>query len=176
MVAANFAITLLKWPSSSPITVVSGGGQNDANAVVSVKYPSKPSGTINLTMDRLEGNTNGGIWIITHAASDGTAITKPDPNKLAQIRSPVVVRGRGNAFEAVIGKVYVLDHNYDTLGMADAKTPSGTEGMGNKAFSTRVSYKSTFKNGLQDGLVVLYSYDSAIGSIFGIAVTKVLVK
>jgi hypothetical protein len=176
MVAANFATTLLKWPSGSPTTIVSGGGQNDANAVVSVTYPNKPSGTINLTMDRLEGNTTGGIWIITHATSDGTTITEPDPNKLAQIRSPVMVRGRGNAFEAVIGKIYILDHNYDALGMAEAKTPLGTEGMGNKAFSTRVSYKSTFKNGLQDGLVVLYSYSSASGSIFGIAVSKVLVK
>lgn len=177
IVAINFATTLLKWPSDSSTTIVSGGGQNDANAVVSVTYPSKPSGTINLTMDRLEGNTNGGIWMITHATSDGTAITEPDPNKLAQIRkSPVTVRGRGNAFEAVIGKVYVLDLNYDALGMADVKTSPSTEGMGNKAFSTRVSYKSTFKNGLQDGLVVLYSYSSATGLISGIAVAKVLVK
>ena len=176
MVAVNFATTLLRWPRDSSTTIVSGGGQNDANAVISVKNSSKPGGTINLTMDRLEGNTNGGIWMITHAESDGTAITEPNPNKLAKISSPVAVRGQGNAFEAVIGKVYILDHNYDALGMADAKTPPGTEGMGNKAFSTRVSYKSTFKNGLQDGLVVLYSYSSATGLISGIAVAKVLVK
>ena len=77
IVAINFATTLLKWPSDSSTTIVSGGGQNDANAVVSVTYPSKPSGTINLTMDRLEGNTNGGIWMITHATSDGTGSLSP---------------------------------------------------------------------------------------------------
>jgi hypothetical protein len=176
MVAAHFATTLLKWPSDSPTTIVSGGRQYDANAVISVQYPREPSRTINLTMDRLEGNTNGGIWIVTHAASSGTAITEPDPNQLAQIRSPVTVQGHGNAFEAVIGKVYVLDHNYDALGMADAKTPVGTEGNGNKTFSTSLSYRSTFKNGLQDGLVVLYSSSNANGSIASIAMSKVLVK
>jgi hypothetical protein len=176
MVAAHFATTLLKWPSSSPTTLISGGRQYDANAVVSVQYPKEPSQTITLTMDRLEGNTNGGIWIVTHAASSGTEITKPDPNKLAQIRSPVAVQGHGNAFEAVIGKVYVLDHNYDALGMANAKTPAGTEGNGNKTFSTRIPYRSTFKNGLQDGLLVLYSFSNANGSIASIAMLKVLVK
>src|SRR2546429_6142757 len=73
MVASNFATTLLKWPNSSPATIVSGGGQNNENAVVSVKNPKPGGGTIKLTMDRLENNTNGGIWIITNAVSDGTA-------------------------------------------------------------------------------------------------------
>ena len=53
IVAINFATTLLRWPSNSSTTIVSGGGQNDANAVISVKNSSKPGGTINLTMDRL---------------------------------------------------------------------------------------------------------------------------
>jgi hypothetical protein len=174
IVASNFATTLLKWPSDSPATIVSGGGQNDKNAVVSVKNPTPAGGTIKLTMDRLELNTNGGIWIVTNAVSDGTAITEPDPNKLGQISSPVSVKGKGNAFEAVIGKVFVLDHNYNPIGTADARTPAGAEGNGNLSFSTNVTYTSTFKNGLQDGLVVVYSYSNADGSIAGIAMSKVL--
>jgi Immunoglobulin-like domain of bacterial spore germination len=174
IVASNFATTLLKWPSDSPATIVSGGGQNDKNAVVSVKNPRPAGGTIKLTMDRLELNTNGGIWIVTNAVSDGTAITEPDPNKLGQISSPVSVKGKGNAFEAVIGKVLVLDHNYNPIGTADARTPPGAEGNGNLSFSTSVTYTSTFKNGLQDGLVVLYTYSNADGSIAGIAMSKVL--
>ncbi|HWS84186.1 MAG TPA: hypothetical protein VN207_07985, partial [Ktedonobacteraceae bacterium] len=83
-------------------------------------------------------------------------------------------KGKGNAFEAVIGKVQVLDHNYNSIGIADAHTASGVEGNGNLPFSTSVSYTSTFKNGLQDGLVVLYSYSNADGSIAGIAMSKVL--
>jgi len=175
IVASNFATTLLKWPSDSPATIVSGGGQNDTNAVVSVKNPKPAGGAIKLTMDRLENNTNGGIWIVTNAVSNGTAITEPDPNKPGQqISSPVSVKGKGNAFEAVIGKVQVLDHNYDSIGIADAHTAPGVEGNGNLPFSTSVSYTSTFKNGLQDGLVVLYSYSNADGSIAGIAMSKVL--
>jgi len=176
IVASTFATTLLQWPSDPPATLVSGGGQNDETAVVSVRNPKPAGGTIKLTMDRLENNSNGGIWIVTTAMSDGTAITEPDPNKLGQISSPVTVKGKGNAFEAVIGKVFVLDHNYHQLGTADAHSPAGGEGNGNTTFSTSVSYTSTFSNGLQDGLVVLYSYSNADGSIASIAMSKVLLR
>ncbi len=177
MVATNFATSLLNWPSDSSATIVSGGGQQDENAVVSVKNSKPAGGTIKLTMNRLENNTNGGIWIVTNAVSDGTAITEPDPNKPGQqISSPVAVKGKGNAFEAVIGKIFVLDHNYDQIGIGDAHTPAGIEGNGNTTFSTSVTYTSTFKNGMQDGLVVLYSYSNADGSIAAIAMSKVLLK
>lgn len=176
MVASNFATTLLKWPSNSPATIISGGRQNDETAVVSVKGPNPGGGSIKLTMDRLENNTNGGIWIVTSAVSDGTAIAAPDPNKLSQIASPVTVQGKGNAFEAVIGKVFVLDHNYNPLGTAGAQSATGTQGNGNTTFSTKVFYTSTFTTGLQDGLIVLYSYSNANGSIASIGVSKVLIK
>lgn len=176
MVASHFATTLLQWPSNSPATIVSGGGPNDEAAVVSVKGSNPGGGSIKLTMDRLENNTNGGIWIVTSATSSETAITEPDPNKLSQISSPVTVQGKGNAFEAVIGKVFVLDHNYNQLGTADAHSPAGAQGMGNTTFSTSLSYTSTFTTGSQDGLVVLYSYSNANGSIASIGVSKVLIK
>ena len=175
MVGSTFASTLLQWPSDAPATIVSGGGPNDENAIVSVKSTKPAGGTIKLTMERLENNSNGGIWIVTKAISDSTAITEPDPNKLGRINSPVTVKGKGNAFEAVIGKVFVLDHNYNQIGTADAHSPSG-EGNGNIPFSTNVSYTSTFKNGWQDGLIVLYSYSNADGSIAGVAMSKVLLK
>ncbi len=176
MVGSTFASTLLKWPSDTPATLVSGGGPNDENAIVSVKNTKPAGGTIKLTMERLENNSNGGIWIVTKANSDSTTITEPDPNKQSQIHSPVTVKGKGNAFEAVIGKVFVLDHNYDQIGTADAHSPAGVEGNGNLPFSTNVSYTSTFQNGWQDGLVALYSYSNADGSIAGIAMLKVLLK
>jgi len=176
MVASNFVTSLFNWPSDSAATIVSGGKQQDENAVVSVKNPKPAGGTIKLTMNRLENNTNGGIWIVTNAVSDGTAITEPDPNKLGQITSPVTVNGKGNAFEAVIGKIFVLDHNYDQIGTGDAHTAPDVEGNGNLPFSRSVTYTSTFKNGLQDGLVVLYSYSNADGSIASIAMSKVLLK
>jgi hypothetical protein len=176
MVASNFATTLLKWPSDSAATIVSGGKQQDENAVVSINKPKPAGGTIKLTMDRLENNTNGGIWIVTSAVSDGTAITEPDPNKLGQISSPVTVKGKGNAFEAVIGNVFVLDHNYHQIGTANARSSVDAEGNGNAIFSTSVSYTSTFKSGLQDGLVMLCSNSNADGSIIAIAVSKVLLN
>jgi hypothetical protein len=47
------------------------------NAVVDVKNPNPGTGSIQVTMTRLEGNTNGGIWIATAAASNGMSITAP---------------------------------------------------------------------------------------------------
>jgi hypothetical protein len=173
-VASNFATSLLQWPDNSVVTVLSGGGPNDGHALVSVKNPKPAGGTIKLTMDRLENNTNGGIWIVTDAASEGTTLTQP--NSLDQISSPVEVSGKGNAFEGVVGKVFVLDHNYNQLGTAQAQSAPGAQGNGNVAFSTHVSYTSTFTTGLQDGLVALYTYSNADGSIAAVAMTKVLIK
>ena len=68
------------------------------------------------------------------------------------------VTGTGNAFEAVIGTVAILDHLYTDIGHASA---GGATGNGNTTFSTSVPYNSTFKGGSQEGIVVLFAANNA---------------
>lgn len=149
---------LLNWPASSPTTIVSGGGLHDADAVVTVKNPDTGGGTIKVTLQRLEGNTNGGIWEVVAVESTGMSITAPQSRDL--LKSPVTVKGTGNAFEGKIGPVAVLDHLYTNIGHASA---TGATGNGNTTFSTTITYTPTFKGGTEDGLVVLYAANNAGG-------------
>jgi len=158
---------LLKWNANSPATIVSGGGQHDVDAVVNVKNTNVVSGSIIVTLSRLEGNSNGGIWEATSVTSKGMSITSPQERN--RLSSPTAVTGSGNAFEGVIGRVFVLDHLYADIGHADAK---GATGNGNTTFSTNVNYTSTFKNGSEEGVLVLYSYSNADSSISGAVMVK----
>src|SRR5579863_142555 len=69
-VAAHFAIdpALLNWTNVNA-SVTSGGGSGDGEAVVNISSPTPGTQTIALTMQRLEGNTNGGIWEIVGVAA-----------------------------------------------------------------------------------------------------------
>ena len=171
MTANALAVTMLKWSTSATTTIISGGGKNDLNAIVNVKSAKQVPGMIQVTMTRLEGNTNGGIWIATAVTSNGMSITAPISRDL--LTSPTTVTGRGNAFEGRIGPVTILDHNYTAIGHADA---NGAIGNGNTTFSTNVSYNSSFKSGVQEGIVALYSYSNADGSIAGAVFVKVLLS
>ena len=164
MVATHFASepSLLNWPNVIA-TVMSGGGSSDAEAVVSLKNTDAGGGTLMLTMQRLEGNTNGGIWEIVTVAANGLSITAPKNRDI--LTSPVTVSGTGNAFEGKIGPVKILDHTYTDIGHADA---TGATGNGNTTFSVSVPYNSTFKTGMQEGIVVLYQTNS-VGSTFAAA-------
>src|SRR6266699_6322297 len=53
---------LLNWSGDAPTVVVSGGGSNDSDAVVTVKNPVPDGNTIKVSLQRLARNTNGGIW------------------------------------------------------------------------------------------------------------------
>ncbi len=169
MTANALAVNMLKWPTNSPITAVSGGGQHDVNAVVTVKNPHPGFGSIQVTMTRLEGKTNGGIWIVTAAASSGMSITAPASRAL--LTSPVTVTGTGNAFEGVIGNITILDHTGTDIGHA---TAHGAIGNGNTQFSTSVTYTASFKGGAQEGLVALYANSNAGNGIAGAVLLKVL--
>lgn len=158
---------LLKWSPNAPATIVSGGGSHDINAVVSVKSTHPGAGTITVTMSRLEQNSNGGIWEVTSVTSPGMSITTPQDRD--RLTSSTTVTGKGNAFEGKIGKVIVLDHLYTDIGHSDAK---GATGNGNTTFSSNVSYNASFKTGIQEGVVVLYSYSNADGSIAGAVMVK----
>jgi hypothetical protein len=155
---------LLNWPSNAPAAVVSGGGSNDSDAVVTVKNPAPAGNTIKVSLERLEGNTNGGIWEVVSVTAAGMSITTPQSRDI--LSSPVHVTGTGNAFERVIGTVDVLDHLYTPIGHANV---TGATGNGNTTFSTNVTYNSTFKGGKQEGIVVLYAANNA-GSSIGAAV------
>jgi hypothetical protein len=171
MTANALAVNMLKWPTNSPTTVVSGAGQHDLNAVVTVKNPHPGFGSIQVTLTRLEGNTNGGIWIVTAAASSGMAITAPASR--TALTSPVTVTGTGNAFEGVIGNVMILDHTGTDIGHA---TAHGAVGNGNTQFSTSVTYTASFKRGMQEGLVALYANSNAGNGIAGAVLLKVLLS
>ncbi|HYL43092.1 MAG TPA: Gmad2 immunoglobulin-like domain-containing protein [Ktedonobacteraceae bacterium] len=162
----SLAANLLKWSASSPATLVSGGGLHDPNAVVSVKSTSAGGSTITVTLSRLEGNTNGGIWEATSVTSPGMTITSPQDRD--RLTSPTTVTGKGNSFEGVIGKVVILDHLYTDIGRANATGLSGN----NAAFTASVTYTSTFKTGSQEGLVALFSYSAADSTISGAVIVK----
>ena len=155
---------LLNWPGNTQVVVLSGGGSNDSDAVVTVKNPMPPGTMITVSLERLEGNTNGGLWEVVSVTSTGLSITSPQSRDI--LASPVNVTGTGNAFERVIGTVEVLDHLYTSIGHA---TILGATGNGNTTFSTEVAYTSTFKGGKEEGIVVLYAANNA-GSSTGAAV------
>jgi hypothetical protein len=170
-VATTLAVTLLNWSPNSTTTLLSGGGTHDVNAVVRVKSTEQVSGNITVTLSRLEGDTNGGIWEVISVADPGLSITSPAP--LSQISSPVQVTGTGSAFEGVIGKIIVLDHLYQPIGQAQA---IGAVGMGQTSFSTTVDYQSTFPAGVQEGILMLSVPSNANGSIAAVIMEKVLIK
>jgi hypothetical protein len=169
-VAAHFAISkqLLNWPDITA-SITSGGGSNDAQAVVSVTNNGPGGGNVTLTMQRLEGNTNGGIWEITQVASSGLSITTPASRDV--LRSPVTISGSGSATGGTVGTVVILDHTLATLGQASAH---GTNNGGATGFSSSVSYTSTFKAGYQDGIVALYILSATGSSYAGVVMEKEL--
>src|SRR5579875_1887652 len=176
--AQAFAANFLKWPASSPATITSGGGAHDANAIVTVRGPA-PGGnsSIAVEMSRLEGNTSNGIWIVTHVTSPNLTISAPaypGPGEpFPMVVSPVAVSGTGNAFEGVVGQVKILDHTYTSIGQAQARA-TGTNGMGNVPYAANVGYTSTFKIGVQEGVIMLYAISNADGSISGAVIFKLL--
>ena len=170
-VAGNLATKLLNWSANASTTLVSGGNSHDKDAVVTVKSTSVGVGTLKVTMSRLEGNTNNGIWEVTAVTTDGLSITSPQNRDL--LDGTTTVTGTGNAFEGVIGKVKVLDHLYTSIGTAAVK---GASGNGSTTFSTSVTYNASFKGGAQEGLLVLYSYSNADGTIAGAVILKELLN
>ncbi|HEV2582471.1 MAG TPA: Gmad2 immunoglobulin-like domain-containing protein [Ktedonobacteraceae bacterium] len=158
---------MLNWTNFTS-ALVSGGGSGDQQAVVNVKNSGHAGAGVTLTMQRLEGNTNGGIWEITAVATGGMAITAPQSRDT--LTTPVTVSGSGTAFEGVIGPVIVLDHTYSAIGHT---TAMGT-GNGPTTFSASVPYSSTFKTGKQDGILVLYATNNASGGYAGAVMLKEL--
>lgn len=169
--AQAFGAALLQWNPNAPASVVSGGGPNDVQVVVSLKNSTAAGKAIKLTMARLEGNTNGGIWIIIAVETDNMSITQPQ--FASQLQSPTTITGTGSAFEGVIGTVTILDHLYTALGH---ETVHGATGNGQTTFSTNVNYQSTFKTGAEEGLVMVTAENNAGGPPAAVVIVKVLLQ
>jgi hypothetical protein len=170
MVANTLAGSLLNWSQNSSTTLISGGGSHDVNAVVRVTNSAPGGESVTVTLSRLEGNMNGGIWEAVAVATDGMSFTGPAPMDV--LSSPTMVKGTGNAFGGQIGQIKVLDHLYHSLGQASA---TGVAGNGPTSFSTRVDYQSTFPAGIQEGVLVL-STNSPKSGVMTAVMEKVLVN
>jgi hypothetical protein len=173
----HFAQALLRTPPDSAITLVSGGGTHDVDAVVYVT-PSILNGgggpfpPIKVTLSRLEGNTNSGIWVVVGVESANKAITAPQNGD--SLSSPVAVTGTGSQFESQVGIVHILDHLYTDIGHTIAV---GSSGFGSGPFSVKVLYASSFHGGAQEGIVVLYDENGGGTSLRGgVAMAKVLLS
>jgi hypothetical protein len=170
--AQALGASLLHWDQNATATLTSGGGDHDLQAVVTLKDTAPPAGNgVTISMTRLEGNTNGGIWIVTSLEASGMTISQPQTGSI--VHSTTTVNGTGNAFEGVIGQVTVLDHLYTDIGHASAR---GATGNGKTTFTTSVTSQPTFKNGPQEGLVMLTSTSNANGNIAGAVIIKVLIQ
>ncbi len=163
-VASRMAAQFFKWQRSLTTTVLSGGGKNDLAASVRVQEAPVPHAQsdgpyVLITLNRLEGNTDS-IWEIV-SVSDGTRLQVTQPGPRQTITSPVMIKGKGTAYEGVIGQAIVYDHLYTDIGDAQV---IGNGGMGNASFSTQVSYASSFQAGIQEGLIEVYESNAGISN------------
>lgn len=172
-VAKALAITLLLWPSDAQTTIISGGGAHDVNATVQVKSTKPGIGSIMVKLSRLEGNTKDGIWEALSVSSDGMSLS------FTGRRSPLAVTGTGNAFEAVIGPLLVLDAHYKAIG----KTTARGGGMGNTPFSATITFDASVEGarwegasstGPQEGIVLLEAANNAGGPPSAAVMVKTL--
>jgi hypothetical protein len=170
-VAQRMAAQFLKWSPNATASVVSGGGPQDVDAVVQVKSPNPGGMSINVTLSRLEGNT-ANMWVVIGVTSDNGLLTINTPVKGDRLTSPTSIKGSGSAFEGVIGQAFVLDHLYAAIGQAQVLGVSN----GKTTYSTTVAYTSSFQGGTQEGIVVVYMYSQADGSIATAAMQKVMLS
>ncbi len=152
-VAKALAVESFKWTRTVTTKVLSGGGPQDVYATVQVQEPPvtggpKLSPTAYVTLSRLEGNTHN-MWVAIAVKDDANTLTNIPARSL--VTSPVILKGKGSAFEGVIGQAYIWDHLYNPIGQA---LVTGTPAMANAAsYSIAVSYVSSFKAGAQEGVV-----------------------
>ena len=172
-VASKMAAQFLKWSPNATTSILSGGGPQDVGAVVQVISANPGGSSINVTLSRLEGNTSN-MWVVIGATSGHGALTITTPVKGDRLTSPTTITGTGtgSAFEAVIGQAFILDHLYVPIGQAQVTGASN----GKTTYSTSVGYTSSFHNGVQEGVVVVYIYSQADGSIATAAMQKVMLS
>ncbi len=163
---------LYTWDASTTTTTLqSGGGVHDSSATVIVNSRALDRGTTTVTLALLDGNTNGGIWIVTGAATSSFSITTPQPyGTLPQSSSnaggvkPYTVTGTGPGFEGVIGFMYLYNPSYTDIASSLVN--------GNSSFSTPLIYSTTYKG---DALLGVYARGEANGGITAGLLVKVTI-
>jgi hypothetical protein len=168
-VAQRMAAQFLKWSPNAKASLLSGGGPQDVDAVVQVKSPNPGGMSINVTLSRLEGNP-ANLWVVVDVTSGNGLLTITTPVVGDRLSSPTTITGSGSAFEGVIGQAFVLDHLYTAIGQAKVLGASN----GKTTYSVSVPYTSSFQGGMQEGIVVVYMYSQADGSIATAAMQKVM--
>lgn len=168
-VAQRMVAQFLKWSPLASANLVSGGGPQDVDALVQVKSPNPGGMSINATLSRLEGNTSN-MWVVVGVTSGNGLLTITTPVKGDRLSSPATITGTGSAFEGVIGQAFVLDHLYATIGQARVLGASN----GKTTYTVTVPYTSSFQGGTQEGIVAVYMYSQADGSIATAAMQKVM--
>jgi hypothetical protein len=167
-VASHFAIdpALLNWNNVNA-AVVSGGGSGDAEAVVKISNPTPGTQSVTLTMQRLEGNINGGIWeVVGVAASPASGLSITAPQSRDILTSPVTVTGTSATSTGTTSTVTILDHTYSAIGHVTAQGAT---------FTVTVPYVSTFKTGMQDAIVALFATNSPGNTVVAAVMLKELV-
>jgi hypothetical protein len=170
-VAQRLAVKFFKWAPNAPTSILSGGGPKDVNATVQVKSTFFGGSAIHVKLSRLEGNT-ANMWVAIGVEDANGLLTITTPRASDRLTNPITIKGTGSAFEGEIGQAFVLDHLYDVIGNARV---SGA-GMGKTTYTTTVNYHSTFKQGVQEGVVAIYDYSQADGSIATAVMVKVLLS
>ncbi len=174
--AEHFTAQFMPSPASNPpkLQLVFGGGPKDPQAYVHVTFPAAGGGTpriTKLTLSRLMWGTNG-IWEVTAVQADWMSISSPQSGQNTYISTPVTVSGSGPTFEGQIGVVQVLDHLYQQIGWAPVMAPSGGT---TQSFIVTFPYSSSFKTGVQEGIVML-GHRGGAPFDYGVVMVKVLVN
>jgi len=175
-VAQQLAVSFLGWSRPVKATLTNGGSAQDVTATVNVEEApargapgQKPHITVMLS--RLEGNTHS-MWIVI-AVYDPTTLTLENIKPGRLIASPVQLAGKGRALYGIIGLAVVLDHLYNVIGHIWVTTVDDT-GMGNAAYSTTVTYTTTFRSGAQEGIIVVVEVPGVNEEPFSVVMVKVL--
>ncbi len=172
MTAQALAEYFLQWFPNPAARIQSGGGPHDLNAVVLVNSPDADGGTIQVTLSRLEGNTNG-IWEVVDVTSPDISMTTPQSGQL--LTNPVSIRGTDMGLGDTYGAATIFDHLYIPSGFA--YTYASDQGSaGSASYSGFITYTSSFQNGAQEGIVANYMYKRFQGTITRAAMRKVLLS
>ncbi len=175
-VAKAVVTTFFDWKRPLITKIVSGGGLYDVNATVQVQEaPLQGAGqspSVTVTLSHLEGNIHN-FWVVI-AVEDSAVLSLTNINARSLITSPVTLQGKGAAFEAVIGRAVVYDHQYQDIGHAQV---TGEPGMGLANYSINVLYETNFRTGVQEGIVAVYEANGGISDeIYTAVMRKVLLS
>ncbi|HEX9090120.1 MAG TPA: hypothetical protein VF831_01450 [Anaerolineales bacterium] len=123
-----------------------------------------------MKLSRLEGNIHN-MWVVI-SVEDGSALTLTSITPRSLVASPVKLEGKGAAFEGQIGMAIIRDHLYTDVGHAQVSAlPSPTSP---RPYSVGVIYNSTFRTGVQEGIIEVQLSGGGAPGISTAVMVKVL--